>query len=93
MPVMIRNRTTRTGQAQETAELAKLHHQLMERYGIEMPIKAACDALHAHLKELRAESAAYKGDSPEGGDLDDRANFVEGIYLQMLAAYTLAAGG
>lgn len=90
---MIRNRTTRAGQPDETAELAKLHEQMMARYGIEMPIKAVCDALHAHLKELRMEAAAHRGDGPDGGDLDDRANFVEGVYTQLLAAYTLSVGG
>ena len=93
MHAMIRNRSSRTSDVDEVKELARLHGQLIQRYGVQMPIKAVCDALYDEISSIRADAAGYVGDSPEGGKLDRQADFLTGVYEQLRAAYTLSVGG
>jgi len=71
-------------------ELARALHTDGVRGGYKGPLLAMCDAILMSAEQIMAEAGKYKGDSPKGGDLDQRVNRLLGIYEQLRAAYNVA---
>lgn len=74
-------------------QLAELLLSASQEFGLEMPIRALCDAVYAQASAANEAAASIKGDGFEGGDADKRANYLVGVYEQLRAAHSVASEG